>query len=357
MPRVQHVARIARPKSFRSDKIMGMFDVPPSDILEKHFDIDHDIEGKPWSVGVIVGPSGAGKTTIAKKIFGEVSKPYDFPNDGSVVDGFPNDMSVNDICSSLSAVGFSSPPAWLLPYKCLSNGQQFRAQLARAMMADDRCVFDEFTSVVDRTVAKACASCVAKSTRKNGRQFVAVTCHYDVIEWLEPDWVIDMQDCTFSRRSLQRPRIAIEIHEASTNVWPIFAGHHYLSGDIHKAAKVYVALMDGRMTAMCSDLHFVHPSTRDIRRIHRLVTLPDFQGFGIGPRLLDFVATKNRKEGKRTCITTSHPGLVRFLDGSSKWKCTRKPDPYGCKRGSSSSQKNAPTAFGRMVCSFEYCGT
>ena len=54
--------------------------------------------------------------------------------------------------------------------------------------------FDEFTSVVDRTVAKVCSAAIAKGIRQGHIpcRFVAVTCHYDVAEWLEPDWVLDM---------------------------------------------------------------------------------------------------------------------------------------------------------------------
>ena len=62
--------------------------------------------------------------------------------------------------------------------------------------------FDEFTSVVDRNVARIGSAAVAKAIRGGtiGCRFVAVTCHYDVTEWLAPDWVIDMATATFTRR-------------------------------------------------------------------------------------------------------------------------------------------------------------
>jgi len=228
-------------------------------------------------------------------------------------------------------------------------------------MAEQICVFDEFTSVVDRTVAKACASCVAKQTRTKGKQFVAVSCHYDILEWLEPDWIIDMQDCSFSRRRLQRPKIEYSIYEASKNVWPIFEGHHYLSASIHPAAKIIVGLIDGRLAAMCSDLHMMHPTVHNMRRIHRLVVLPDFQGFGLGPRLMDFMAADNRSKNKRTSITTSHPGLIRSLDKSKLWRMTSAPktmNTSGKKSKIHSMAAKSPTAcsFGRMVAAFEWCG-
>ena len=39
---------------------------------------------------------------------------------------------------------------------------------------------DEFTSVVDRQVAQIGAHAIQKYVRKHGRQFVAVSCHYDI---------------------------------------------------------------------------------------------------------------------------------------------------------------------------------
>ena len=55
-------------------------------------------------------------------------------------------------------------------------------------------VFDEFTSVVNREVAKTGSFAISKAVRATKKKFVAVSCHRDVFEWLEPDWVYDT-DC------------------------------------------------------------------------------------------------------------------------------------------------------------------
>src|SRR5690606_28713055 len=108
--------------------------------------------------------------------------------DKSVVDAFPRGMSISDVTQLLSAVGFSSPPSWLRPFRCLSNGEQFRATLARTLAKPDKLVaVDEFTSVVGRDAARFGALAVAKTVRRQGRQFVAATCHDDVEAWLQPD--------------------------------------------------------------------------------------------------------------------------------------------------------------------------
>ena len=104
---------------------------------------------------VLVGPSGCGKSTIARHLF-PVSREEAWPDDRSLLDAFPPELSIKDVVELLSSVGFSSPPAWLRPYRVLSTGQQFRVNLARLLASakpGQPCVIDEFTSTVDRTVA------------------------------------------------------------------------------------------------------------------------------------------------------------------------------------------------------------
>src|SRR5699024_2124119 len=99
--------------------------------------------------------------------------------------------SVDDITKMFYAVGFGSVPCWLKPYSVLSNGEKMRVDLARALLEKDFTVFDEFTSVVDRQVAQTTSLAVNRAVRKMGKKFVAVSCHYDIVDWLEPDWVFD----------------------------------------------------------------------------------------------------------------------------------------------------------------------
>ena len=77
-------------------------------------------------------------------------------------------------------------PTWLRPYQVLSNGERFRADLARAICeAPAQLVIDEFSSVVDRQIAYIGAGAFAKAWRRTGGQAVLLTCHYDVLDWLE----------------------------------------------------------------------------------------------------------------------------------------------------------------------------
>ena len=76
-----------------------------------------------------------------------------------------------------------------------------RVDIARALCLDKPLiVFDEFTSVVDREIAKVSAFAISKAVRRSKKKFIAVTCHYDAVDWLEPDWVFCTDTMEFSRK-------------------------------------------------------------------------------------------------------------------------------------------------------------
>lgn len=183
-------------KTFRVSKIMADFDVDPKHSNE-HFEGNFDLPEK-WNVGIIVGKSGTGKTTIAKDMFGEeLISGFEYKHK-SVIDDMPKNKSVEDISKAFYSVGFGSVPSWLKPYSVLSNGEKMRVDIARSILEKDFIVFDEFTSVVDREVAKVASMAVSKAVRKQDKKFIAVTCHYDVIDYLEPDWIFNTDTMTFS---------------------------------------------------------------------------------------------------------------------------------------------------------------
>lgn len=182
--------------TFRVASIMGTYDLQNSHIQE-HFVGDIDLPNT-WQVGLIVGNSGTGKTTIAKELFSDAYVTNFEYNAESLLDDMPKEASVSDITKTLTSVGLASVPTWLKPYSVLSNGEKMRCDLARAILMPDKMfVFDEFTSVVDRNVAKVGSFAMQKAIRKTDKQFIAVSCHYDIEDWLLPDWVFDTNSMTF----------------------------------------------------------------------------------------------------------------------------------------------------------------
>lgn len=347
--------------SFRVRQVAGMFDVPLAEKLQQRFEVEVPEADEPWQIGLIVGPSGSGKSTVARQAYGErVYAAGEWAKDRAVVDGF-GDAPIKNITGLLTAVGFSSPPSRIKPYSVLSGGEKFRCDLARALACgwqDDKSpppivVFDEFTSVVDRNTARIGSAAAAKSIRQGHvrSRFVAVTCHYDVEEWLEPDWTLDMATQTLYRRRLRRPDVRLEIRRCRRDVWSLFKRHHYLNGGLSTAARCYLATWDGVPVSFCAMLPLM--GRRKHWRISRIVTLPDYQGIGIGMRVIEAIGDLYRDEGLKFSVTAAHPALLAHCRRAPQWRL-RRVKKFGSSRASHRAAYHG--SGGRVVASFEYLG-
>ena len=355
MPSVDVVVECPVFDSFRVQQVAGMFDVPLEEKSQERFSVELPEEDESWQVGLIVGPSGSGKSTVAREFFAdELYRQAEWPKDRAVIDCF-DDLPVRKVTELFTAVGFGSAPAWVKPYQVLSCGEQFRCDLAKALASAPLVVFDEYTSVVDRQVAKACSMAIAKGIRRGNIpcKFVAVTCHYDVAEWLEADWVLDMATGTLQRRRLRRPPIELEIGRCRLAAWELFARHHYLTGSLGAGSRCYLATWQGEPVTFVATLPVI--AKKNHRRFSRIVTLPDYQGMGIGMKVVAAVAELHRNEGHRINVTSSHPALIRHCKNSELWKAVNVK-----KTGSSSPRAGGISAYrsskGRAVVSFEFMG-
>ena len=346
-------------------QVRGLFDLPDTRTSAIEWDVELPLAERPWHIGLIVGASGCGKSTIARHLWPGTAahhhQQHDWPTEQAVVDGFPASLGVKDVTGILCSVGLASPPAWLRPFHLLSTGQQFRATLARliaeavAAPAPGRpIVFDEYTSVVDRTVARIGSAALEKAVRRLGLQFVAVTCHEDVEPWLTPDWVYrpaesGLGESGFQWRCLQRrPAVALAVFRCQASAWPLFAPHHYLSGQLHPSAVCFLATWDAVPVAFSAWLPFFGNGPPR-RREHRTVTLPDYQGIGIGNVLSTTIASMWKALGYRATSTTTHPAMIRTRLRSPLWRMTRRPSLAG---GGDVTRH----AIRRWTAGFEYAG-
>ena len=336
-------------------QVRGLFDLAPAKTSRVEWDVHLDLP-EQWSIGAIVGESGSGKTTVAKEMFGEhLCHGFEWDADRSVLDGFPKDAGIKDVTALLSSVGFSSPPNWLRPFHVLSNGEQFRVTIARALAEyKDLVVLDEFTSVVDRNVARIGSAAVAKTVRSRKQKLIAVSCHADILEWLLPDWVYEpaTDTLTLARGELRRPPIELEIFRASYPAWAIFRHHHYLDTNINKAACCFVATWNGVPVAFSSWLPLVSGTLRHAVREHRTVTLASYQGVGIGNAVSAYCDSMWRGLGKRVFSTTSHPAMIQSRARSPLWRISRSTS-FATRDGGKSGVKHATN---RLSTGFEFIG-
>jgi energy-coupling factor transporter ATP-binding protein EcfA2 len=319
-------------RSTRARQMEGMFDVPGAPHQEISWSFDAPIEDRDWQIGLVVGPSGAGKSTVARHLFGDEQVPA--WQGASVIDDFPAAMSMKDIAAVCQAVGFNTIPAWLRPFDVLSMGEKFRVDLARRLAessAGDTILVDEFTSVVDRQVAKIGAAAVSKWVRRAGdRRFVAVSCHEDILDWLQPDWVIRPAEREFAWRSVQpRPSIEVEISPVGYGAWQLFAPFHYLTANLHRGARCFAAFVDGEPVAFAGLMARPHPKVKDIMGVSRLVTLPDWQGLGLAFVLVDTLGGAYKAIGKRLHTYPAHPSLIHGFDRSATWSLKQRPGFQG----------------------------
>lgn len=321
------IVKESNPKqTFRVASVMGKFDLKSNKIIER---FTGEINfSDTWQIGLIVGKSGTGKTTIAKELFPDFYiHAFNYSSE-SILDDMPKDCSLDEITSIFNSVGFSSPPSWLKSYSVLSNGQKMRVDLARAILEkNETFVFDEFTSVVDRQVAQIGSFAMQKAIRKTNKKFIAISCHFDVIDWLLPDWVFNTDTMTFQSfegQKKNRPQIKIEIFNTNDKtIWKMFAKHHYLSHTHNNAANVFIGIINDEIAGFISILHFPHPKSKNIKKVHRLVVLPDYQGIGIGIRMLNEIGAYYKKNKNRFTIVTSSPSLIFSLKKNKNWVTTR----------------------------------
>ena len=325
--RIEVHNRVSDFSSYRAARVKSLFNA------ESGCNFDLTIDGVDltgaWNIGVIVGPSGSGKTSIGKQLFGGnriVDLSAGWSRELPIIDDIAPEADFNTVTGLLASVGLGDVPAWLRPFSVLSNGEQFRAGLARLICEKPaKAVVDEFTSVVDRQIARVGAQAFQKAWRRENPagKVVLLTPHYDVVDWLQPDWVIDTKTKSFERDCpRKRPNIELQLWKVDGSYWRYFEPHYYLKLPRPIAPEYFIGTVDGELACHLAVCPWFHNGGY---RATRLVTMPEWQGAGVGSRFLDAIAQYhldgNGRKGKRlpTFFHTSHPQLCATLRRSPRW--------------------------------------
>lgn len=317
-------------KTFRCVKAANSLDIDATKKSTHHFQINADIK-TDFNIGLIVGASGSGKTTLAKHIWGNESFKEILNPSLPVIDQFDLDYSYDDCAAMLAGVGLTSVPCWIRPASTLSNGQRARAECALQMARskNDFIVMDEWTSVVDRTVAKVMSHCVQKHARRTGKRIVLLSCHYDVAEWLNPDWVIDCNRQEYIERRLlcrnhqRTEQLLFDVREVDRKSWRYFSKYHYLSENLPGGIIKTYGLFNGddQIGFQCFANYVPHRGKGPMKmHSNRTVIHPDYAGLGMGIKLINTTSSLMVKKGYDVWAKFSSTPIYIAMKRQPCWK-------------------------------------
>ena len=312
-----------------------------TDYVYEHFDIQNrdetivsipmeldEINSFDWNIGVVYGGSGSGKSSIINHLGGVREVIFDI--DKPLISNF-NWMEPEEATRVLTAMGLSSVPTWLRPYKFLSNGEQYRAMLAYLVSSSkdgETILIDEYTSVVDRDVAKAMSFALQKYIRRENKKIILASCHFDIMEWVMPDWIYSpmkgggIEKPDYLRQG--RPEISLSISRVEPKAWDFFKKHHYLT---EEANKTYIYLLfEWNNKPIAINVIGRHLGTTGGvpgYRGSRVVVHPDYQGMGIGSKISEFCGGIIKNIGGKYYTKTINPALGEYRNvHTESWKPT-----------------------------------
>jgi ABC-type lipoprotein export system ATPase subunit/GNAT superfamily N-acetyltransferase len=355
-------------KSFKCQVAANSLDIDIDKKSIHHLHVENVNMPKEWNIGLIYGASGSGKTTLATTLFGKDIFSSVLNPDLPIIEQFPKSFSYEECAALLNGIGLNSVPCWIRPVKTLSNGQQARAEAALLMCQDKDIVFiDEWTSVVDRTVAKAMSVCIHKFAKKHNKRLVLLSCHYDILEWLKPDWLIDCNTQKFELpRSddfffSEREQLQFDIREIGRGSWRYFSKYHYLS-ELLPGGKLYLYglfLGDIQIGFQCFANYTPHrKGTVIIYHSNRTVVHPDYNGLGLGIKLINETSKLlKRKVYCRIMAKFSSIPVFKAMRKQPQWKFLGETRLMGkMKTGGNMDRKSGFRDKGVKSFNFEYFG-
>jgi hypothetical protein len=293
-----------------------------------------------WSVGVIVGDSMAGKTTLARELFGDWSSAGAGPGRRtSDRRRLPRRGSRTRSAACCRASASAAAGRGRSRTGVLSNGGKFRVEPGPGLAERERPLIDEFGSVRARPGA----------ARRRGRggedrptaQAAARGDHLPRrrVDYFEPDWVIRLTarrarcgrrqgGCFGDRPSSSRSSAT------DPSAWARFRPHHYLSARSAPRGEV------------------LRRADRDwpAGRVHRRAAVParDAPGLarasnGLPARLsgrrrwerdVGVRRVALRGDGQAVHQRDQSPAMIRHRAKSPLWRMTRAPSNTSARRGS-----------------------
>ncbi len=297
---------------------------------------DTQISLQAGRIVLLVGPSGSGKSSALEQIESQFAgacmvQRVGFPSGMAIVDAVAPWAPLAEALSMLASCGLGEAPVWVRPFVGLSDGEKFRARLARAIALNGRAagtvplLCDEFCSTLHRRSAKAISYNLHKLVVRRRLSVVLACSHEDVITDLQPHLVVWFKGrgrCEVQEHRVQssRPisfRRRLKIERGWKRDYDAFAAMHYRASDeLVFVGKIFV-MRDERGGEPVGIVVYSHAPlelalrnratsgwfsrnpkrvNRSLRILRRLVIHPDLRGCGLGHHLvrktLPLVGTK-----------------------------------------------------------------
>ncbi len=205
---------------------------------------------RPGQIVLVLGPSGSGKTSALAQFERQLRggcavQRVRFPADVAILDRVAPWASLSDAVAILTSCALSEPGLWVRPFTQLSDGERFRACLARAIGLQSRSatstalLCDEFCSTLHRRAAKAISFNLRKLVERMRLTVVAACCNEDVITDLQPDTLVRLRGqgrCDVEKRDTRsrRPsslRRNMRIERGGKRDYERFSAMHYRATD------------------------------------------------------------------------------------------------------------------------------
>lgn len=318
-------------QSFMAKKASNSVDLNEEEKAYHNLNIDNiDIE-TDYNIGLIVGASGSGKTSLARNLFGDNFDDKTINPREAIIDQFEDSFSYDERVNLLTSIGLSQIPCWIKPVGLLSNGQQERAKVCKKISEKrDLYIFDEWTSVVDRSVASVMSHALQKYSRRNNMRVIVLSCHYDVEDWLNPDWIIDCNEQSFINRRdkvekfQRKKKIRFDIRECSRKSWRKFSKYHYLSDNLPGGTVRFFGLfLEGKQIGFqCFANYTPHSDKTQKMKMHsnRTVIHPDYVGFGLGIKLINETSKIMVEKGFDVWAKFSSLPVYKSMKKQKCWK-------------------------------------
>lgn len=353
-------------RNFRCQVAANSLDIDVSKKSKHQMNIENINIPNQWNVGLIYGASGSGKTTLAKHLFGDKIFDVLIDENEPIINQLPKELTYDECANLLNGIGLNSVPCWIRPVKTLSNGQKARAEAVLLMCQSKEFVFiDEWTSVVDRTVAKAMSVCISKFAKKNNKKIILLSCHYDILEWLKPDWLIDCNKQKFELPLTkdffftEREKLNFNIRKIGRESWKYFSKYHYLSENL-PGGSIYLYglfLNDIQIGFQCFANYVPHrQGTIKIYHSNRTVIHPDYNGLGLGILLINETSLLLLKEIKcKIMAKFSSTPVFKAMIKQKQWKYLGETRLMGkIKTGGNMSRQSGFREGGVKSYNFEY---